>query len=143
MAYAPIGWKDRRVQYPRRYTETYDADGKRTDTPSPGEVREVGTSQSSTNFNRMESGIQQANSLADALFSLIMAKIGHSEMSLEEVEALLDEVQSGKLDAATWTDDNRINQVLRDAEESVRQAEYRDIQERLILAEAQLAALTA
>lgn len=141
MAYVPTKWQDREVQYPRRFTEVYDGDGKRTDTPSPGEVRKAGTPQSATNFNKMESGIQQGNAMADAIYSLLLTKVGHSSLSLEEIEALVSELQSGKLDAATWTDDNRVDKILRDAEESVRQAVIRDINDRLILAEAQLAAI--
>lgn len=138
MAYVPTKWQDREVQYPRRFTEVYDGDGKRTDTPSPGEVRKAGTPQSATNFNKMESGIQQANAIADLIYSLLLTKVGHSQLNLEEIE----EIVAGKLDAAAWTNDNRINAVLRDAEESVRQAIIRDQEERLIVVEAELAALS-
>lgn len=56
----PISWKDRQVQYPRRYTEAYDSDGKRTDTPAPGEVSEPGTQVSATNLNQMDLETQDA-----------------------------------------------------------------------------------
>jgi hypothetical protein len=61
MGYEPINWKDRQVQYPRRYTEVYDGDGKRTDTPSPGEIAEPGTQISATNLNKMDKGIWDAH----------------------------------------------------------------------------------
>lgn len=70
MAYALIQWKDRQVQFPRRFTEVYDQDGKRTDTPSPGEIHEQGTQISATHLNQMDRGIGDAQ-LAAAL--LLMA----------------------------------------------------------------------
>ena len=61
MGYEPINWIDRQVEFPRRFTEVYDSDGKRTDTPSPGEVYKQGTQISATNLNRMDKGIWDAH----------------------------------------------------------------------------------
>jgi len=66
MGYIPIYWKDRVVERPRTYTEVMNQDGSRTDTPAPGEVQEVGTQMSATNFNHMDEGIQD-NAIAEAL----------------------------------------------------------------------------
>ncbi len=57
MGYTPIGWKDRVVERPRTYTESYNTDGSRSDTPAPGEIQEAGTQMSATNFNQMDHGI--------------------------------------------------------------------------------------
>lgn len=76
MGYIPIGWKDRRVQRPRTYTEVTNADGSRTDTPAPGEVVEAGTQFSATNMNHMEDGILNV-SIAEAL--KIIAHMQHDQ----------------------------------------------------------------
>lgn len=78
----PINWKDRQVQYPRRYTEAYDADGKRTDTPSPGEVQEPGTQISATNLNQMDFGIQDAK----IAHSLLMNRLRQNEWRTDALE---------------------------------------------------------
>ena len=82
MGYIPVGWKDRRVQRPRTYTEVMNSDGSRTDTPAPGEVQEPGTQQSATNFNHMDDGIFDA-SIAEAL---LLNFVRQSEWRIADLE---------------------------------------------------------
>lgn len=63
----PINWKDRIVQRPRTYTEAYNQDGSRTDTPAPGEIQEQGTQISATNLNQMDHGVQDAKISAEQI----------------------------------------------------------------------------
>ena len=91
MGYIPVGWKDRRVQRPRTFTEVMNSDGSRTDTPAPGEVQEPGTQQSATNFNHMDEGIQDG-SIAEAL---LMNFVRQSEWRIQGLEkATVQEVGS-------------------------------------------------
>lgn len=49
-----VGWKDREVEYPNRYTEVNAGGGTVQITPAPGTVREEGTPQNASNFNTMD-----------------------------------------------------------------------------------------
>ena len=79
----PINWKDRGVERPRTYTEVYNQDGSRTDTPSPGTIQEPGTQISATNLNQMDQGIQDAKA-ASALILNAMRQIGWRTDDLEK-----------------------------------------------------------
>lgn len=78
----PISWKDRIVQRPRTYTEVYNQDGSRTDTPSPGTVQEAGTQISATNLNQMDFGIQDAKIAAE----LILNRLRQNEWRTDHLE---------------------------------------------------------
>ena len=51
-----VRWKNRLVEYPRRYKET-EQDGSILHTPDPGIVAEAGTPLNAQNMNRIEQGI--------------------------------------------------------------------------------------
>lgn len=60
MPYVPFTWKDRTVQYPRRYTKT-DIDSDTVElVPEPGTITEAGTALTSLRMNAIEQGINQA-----------------------------------------------------------------------------------
>ncbi|MEG2916806.1 MAG: hypothetical protein RR851_02700 [Clostridium sp.] len=61
MAYVKTIWKDRIVQNPRTYTKTDNADGSLTLTPKAGLITEEGTPISAANMNKIEQGIEDAN----------------------------------------------------------------------------------
>ena len=82
MGYISVGWKDRRVQRPRDYTQVMNGDGSRTDTPAPGEVQEPGTQMSATNFNHMDDGILDS-SIAEAL---LLNFVRQSEWRIADLE---------------------------------------------------------
>lgn len=67
--YSLINWLDHIVQYKRRFKVT---EGEAPDlkylTPSPGEIEQQGTQQSSTNFNHMDRGILES-ALMNAFFA--------------------------------------------------------------------------
>ncbi len=91
MGYKPIGWKDRVVERPRTYTEIYNTDGSRSDTPAPGEIQESGTQMSATNFNQMDHGIMD-NSIGA---SMILNALRQGEWRIEALEkATVQEVGS-------------------------------------------------
>lgn len=205
MPYPQTDWKDHVVERPNTYNEQVNGDGSKTYTPAPGEVVQQGTPMSATNFNKQEEGIGAASMMVDLLFTLVMVKLGHSDLTLEELEEAIKSgdivvgkatklntartiaISGGATGAATSFDGSgniiipvtaldptklsaavalgkggtgatdaagaRANldvpsnadlaaaQILTDAQRSVDQAVQRDIEERLITAEAQIAAM--
>ena len=57
MAYERTVWKNREVEYPRRYIITDNGDGTVTIEPSPGNIIEPGTPIIAKNMNNIEEGI--------------------------------------------------------------------------------------
>ncbi|NLY44812.1 MAG: hypothetical protein GX053_02310 [Tissierella sp.] len=57
MAYERTVWKNREVEYPRRYIITDNGDGTVTIEPSPGNIIEPGTPIIAANMNNIEEGI--------------------------------------------------------------------------------------
>lgn len=57
MAYERTIWKNREVEYPRRYIITDNGDGTVTIEPSPGNIIEPGTPIIAANMNNIEEGI--------------------------------------------------------------------------------------
>ena len=55
-----IEFKDRIVEFPRRYAVTDNGDGTKTLTPFPGEITEEGTPVNAANLNKLKDGIFQA-----------------------------------------------------------------------------------
>jgi len=62
--YITTQWKDRNVEFPNRFTKSSETTSSVTLTASPGTVTETGTPISSTQMNRMEQGIFDAQLLA-------------------------------------------------------------------------------
>ncbi|MCG7406790.1 hypothetical protein MH117_05110 [Paenibacillus sp. ACRRX] len=62
MPYVPTTWKDRVVDNPRTYDTVNNPDGSTTLTPKPGAIHEAGTPVHAANMNKIEKGIQQAQS---------------------------------------------------------------------------------
>ncbi len=82
-----IGWKDREVEYPNRYTEINAGGGTVQITPAPGTVREEGTPQNATNFNTMD--------LA-ALEAMLMA--AENQRMLMQTERVVDGLKGVMID---------------------------------------------
>jgi hypothetical protein len=57
-------WKNRVVQFPNRFTKSGETTTTVTLTANPGTVTEAGTAISSSNMNRMERGVFDAQLLA-------------------------------------------------------------------------------
>ena len=55
--YIPVFWKDRIVEYPRRFAHESLGNGLYDVKPAPGEIEQRGTPQSSTNFGNMDFGV--------------------------------------------------------------------------------------
>ena len=87
MPYPQTDWKDHVVERPNTYTEQVNGDGSKTYTPAPGEVVQQGTPMSATNFNKQEEGIGEASMLADLIYTLVMLKLGHSDVTLDGLMA--------------------------------------------------------
>ena len=64
MAYAKIGFTDRNVQFPTRFTLTDNGDGTYTLTPSPGIVTAAGTPLSKANLDHLETQYDEAVTVA-------------------------------------------------------------------------------
>lgn len=120
-------WMDEVYERPRTYTHVTNEDGSETYTKAGGELIQRGTNQSAKNFNQVEEGVQAAYDMGDAVYSFLMMMCGHSGIPLDEME----EIVTGKL--AIY---------LRDAQHSIDQARIRDLEERLIVCETKLAAMT-
>lgn len=58
-----VNWKDHTVEYPNRFTKT-ETDDYVTLERAPGEVRQQGTPQNATNFNRMDLAALEAMLMA-------------------------------------------------------------------------------
>lgn len=65
MSYTKTTWQDRLVQYPSRFTQTTNADGTITLTPSSGTVTQAGTPITANYLNNLET--QYDNAVADAV----------------------------------------------------------------------------
>ena len=90
MANTRRNWFDEVVQYPNRYTETTDAEGKVTHTPAPGETIQVGTPQSATNFNGIEDDLQHYAMAWDWMYTIYQAEKRESERRIAALEAALE-----------------------------------------------------
>lgn len=67
MAYRRIHWKDRRVERPRTFAVTQNADGTRTLEDAPGEITQEGTALSAENLNRADEAVQHYSIAFDML----------------------------------------------------------------------------
>lgn len=65
MAYTKTEWKDRIVQFPRRFSKSLETSDSVTLTPDPGTITELGTLFSAENMNHIEDGIFQAHKILD------------------------------------------------------------------------------
>lgn len=89
MAYQRTTWKDHVVERPKTYTVTENSDGTQTHVDAPGEVIQLGTPMSATNFNNLEEGLQYAAIAFDYYFMTSQAKQRDLETRLAVAEAQL------------------------------------------------------
>jgi hypothetical protein len=66
MAYTKTTWLDRAVQFASRYTKSGETSTEVTLTASPGTVTQAGTPANATNLNKLEQGVADAHTTADA-----------------------------------------------------------------------------
>lgn len=93
MAHKQTDWMDHVVQYPKRITLVENGDGTWTIEAAPGEIIQQGTQMSATNFNNMEEGIGGASMMADLIFTQLLLKLGHSDMTVDSLaDALAAEI---------------------------------------------------
>ena len=130
-------WMDEVYERPNTYTDVVNADGSKTYSKAGGELIQRGTNQSATNFNQLEDGVQQANAMVDAIMQMVMLAVGHSKWTLDQA---IDgsETTLGVLDERF---EGGLAKILRDAQDSIHQAEIRALEERIRTLEAQVAAL--
>ena len=84
--YARINWMDEVRNPDRTFSYTDNGDGTMTFARA-GTQMQAGTNQNAAHFNQMDDGIEAANLAVDLLFSYIRTMIGHSDNTLEGVEA--------------------------------------------------------
>lgn len=89
MAYQRTTWKDHVVERPKTYTVTENSDGTQTHVDAPGEVIQLGTPMSATNFNNLETGLQHTNIAFDLYYATSQAQIRDLEARLALAEAKL------------------------------------------------------
>ncbi len=82
MAYTPTVWKDRIVQFARRFTKTGETGTGVTLTPDPGIVTEGGTPVNAANMNKIEQGIDDAHLIADNAYALAGAAKSTADAAL-------------------------------------------------------------
>lgn len=70
IGYTMTVWQDRVVQFPSKYSKTNETAGSVTLTADPGTVTQSGTAVSSSNLNKMETGIADAHTELDNIFAL-------------------------------------------------------------------------
>lgn len=130
-------WMDEVYERPHTYTDVSNSDGSKTYTKSGGELIQRGTNQSATNFNQLEDGVQQANAMVDLIVQMVTMFVGHSKWTLDQA---IDgsETTLGELDERF---EGGTAKILRDAQDSIHQAEIRALEERIRVLEAQVAAL--
>lgn len=97
MAYRRIHWKDRRVERPRTYVLTPNADGSQTLTDAPGEVTQEGTPISAENLNRAEEALLHYAIAVDMLIGLVRpARRVERAESREEIELAIELAGDGR-----------------------------------------------
>lgn len=145
--YEPIRWLDE-VRVPdRTYSFRDNGDGTMT-MALAGEQKQKGTNKSAANFNIMEQGIIAAHAAVDLLMSYVMIKLGHSDKTLDGLEAELRTVINN-LDVPTQTEHDTLKKecmqaiVLMDAQRSVAQMTDRANASAISTIVTQLTALTS
>lgn len=141
-------WMDEVYERPHTYTDVSNPDGSKTYTKSGGELIQRGTNQSATNFNQLEDGVQQANAMVDLIVQMVTMFVGHSKWTLDQVVGnskwTLDQAIDGSETTLGELDERfegGLAKILRDAQDSIHQAEIRALEERIRTLEAQVAAL--
>lgn len=66
VAYIKTNWKDRIVEFARRYIKTGESSDEVTLMPKPGLITEEGTPITAANLNKIEQGVADAHALLDA-----------------------------------------------------------------------------
>ena len=87
-----IRWKDHDVERPRTYNEASNADGSKTFTPAPGEIRQQGTPLSAENLNTMDEALQHINIAYDMLATSMQAEFRTLRDEIELVKEQLEEL---------------------------------------------------
>ncbi|MDD3029885.1 MAG: tail fiber protein [Alphaproteobacteria bacterium] len=86
--YVRIFWKDETRNPDKTYSFVDNGNGTMTFERAGTQIQ-AGTNMSAPNFNSMEEGILSAHAALDALMQYVMAKIGHSDRTLESLEDYL------------------------------------------------------
>ena len=98
--YNRTDWKNREVEFPKRYILTENGDGTHTLRKSPGEVRQEGTPLSAGNLNNLESGVDAVSILAALLYSMFATSAEGTDQAMSTAQSATE-----KADAAAKTAD--------------------------------------
>ena len=85
--YNRTDWKNREVEFPRRYILTENGDGTHTLQKSPGEVRQEGTPLSAGNLNNLESGVDAVSILAALLYSMFSTSAEGTDQAMATAQS--------------------------------------------------------
>ena len=85
--YNRTDWKNREVEFPKRYILTENGDGTHTLQKSPGEVRQEGTPLSAGNLNNLESGVDAVSILAALLYSMFSTSAEDTDQAMATAQS--------------------------------------------------------
>ena len=85
--YNRTDWKNREVEFPKRYILTENGDGTHTLQKSPGEVRQEGTPLSAGNLNNLESGVDAVSILAALLYSMFSTSAEGTDQAMATAQS--------------------------------------------------------
>ena len=99
--YNRTDWKNREVEFPKRYILTENGDGTHTLQKSPGEVRQEGTPLSAGNLNNLESGVDAVSILAALLYSMFSTSAEGTDQAMATAQSAAKKADTAAKNADT------------------------------------------
>lgn len=97
--YNRTDWKNREVEFPKRYILTENGDGTHTLQKSPGEVRQEGTPLSAGNLNNLESGVDAVSILAALLYSMFSTSAEGTDQAMATAQSAAEKADTAAKNA--------------------------------------------
>lgn len=97
--YNRTDWKNREVEFPKRYILTENGDGTHTLQKSPGEVRQEGTPLSAGNLNNLESGVDAVSILAALLYSMFSTSAEGTDQAMATAQSAAEKADAAAKNA--------------------------------------------
>ena len=97
--YNRTDWKNREVEFPKRYILTENGDGTHTLQKSPGEVRQEGTPLSAGNLNNLESGVDAVSILAALLYSMFSTSAEGTDQAMVTAQSAAEKADTAAKNA--------------------------------------------
>ena len=97
--YNRTDWKNREVEFPKRYILTENGDGTHTLQKSSGEVRQEGTPLSAGNLNNLESGVDAVSILAALLYSMFSTSAEGTDQAMATAQSAAEKADAAAKNA--------------------------------------------